>query len=74
MSTPTTHTFKVRVEEPGSGVITKTIEAAYFQNDVNCMVFKDADNQTVYSVRHDNFLSAERVILSSLAHTADSKR
>ncbi|MDI5965733.1 hypothetical protein [Streptantibioticus silvisoli] len=69
MGTPSSHTFKVRVEEPGCGIITKTVTAAYFQHDDACMVFKDTDNQTVYSVRHANFLSAERVQLCATAES-----
>ncbi|MEU9218897.1 hypothetical protein AB0D47_20375 [Streptomyces sp. NPDC048376] len=58
-------TYRARVEEPGSGVLSKTIEAAYFATENGFVEFKDSDHKAVYAVRHDCLLSVERVQLTS---------
>lgn len=74
MANAVLHTFKVRVEEPGNGVLTKTIEAAYFQDDGRYTVFKDVDNQAVYAARQDNLLSVERVQLTGGPRATESAK
>lgn len=64
------YTYKARVEEPGNGVITSKIEAAYFKEEGRFVVFKDADNKAVYAVRSECLLHVERVTESLAAETA----
>ncbi|MFF3998546.1 hypothetical protein ACFYX8_35220 [Streptomyces cyaneofuscatus] len=68
-ATASLNTYRARVEEPGSGVLTKTIEAAYFATEDGLIEFKDNGHKVVYAVRHDCLLSVERVQLTSEGST-----
>lgn len=59
------NTYRARVEEPGSGVLGRTIEAAYFVTEDDLIMFKDGDHKAVYAVRRDCLLSVERIQLNS---------
>ena len=57
-----THAYRIVCEGVGGfPAPDKEIGAAYFQQDGQFTVFKDADNAPVFSVRNDALLSIERV-------------
>lgn len=63
MTTPA-HTFEARYTEATSDSIetkTKQVAAAYFNEDGDFTVFKDADHAKVFAVRSDCLLSVERL-------------
>jgi hypothetical protein len=67
-----TNTYEARIDEPGNGVKTKKVDAAYFALEDRLIEFKDTDHKTVYAVRWDLLLSVERVELTGGPVLADS--
>lgn len=71
-STPTTHTYRISCEGVGGlPAPDKDVEAAYFQQDGQFTVFKDAANAAVFSVQNRALISIER--LAHVALTGDAQ-
>ncbi|MDJ0342271.1 hypothetical protein QMK19_03595 [Streptomyces sp. H10-C2] len=67
-----TRTFKVCIAN-GDGTVdpAKTIEAAYFKDEGQFTVFKDVENQVVFSVQSHHLVSVERVAESKDGQTVE---
>ncbi|MCW7941675.1 hypothetical protein AAW14_06430 [Streptomyces hygroscopicus] len=56
--------YRLMVGTVGGGISNMQpfrVRAAYFKEEGTFVVFKDADNQAVYSVRQDHLVSVERL-------------